>query len=88
MYDSIGRRIANDVVERSLTLGFLYELLPAHLAPGIDAAALRAGDAGALRKLVEQLSSIWTFHWQEMLEWDWEPARELLEKREAAQAEA
>ena len=88
MYDAIRRPIGNDVVERSLTLGFLYELHPDYLAPDIDAARLRAGDRAELQKLADQMKQIWTFHWQDMPERDWERAQELLAKGEARQPSA
>ena len=80
VYDTIRRPIGNDVVERSLKMGFLYELHPDYLAPNINVARLRPGDRGELKRLVDQMSEIWTFHWKEMPEQDWERAKEILIK--------
>lgn len=81
MYDAIRRPIANDVVERSLKIGFLYEFHPDYLPAGTDVEKLRAGDRNELKKVSDALQDMWRFHWAEMPEQDWEHAREMLEER-------
>ncbi|KAH8112076.1 FAD/NAD-binding domain-containing protein [Phellopilus nigrolimitatus] len=77
IYDTVRRPFANDVVERSLTIGFLYELERNHLPPGIDAAKLEAGEREELKKLVEEAYRIWSVHWERTPEEDWVRAREM-----------
>lgn len=79
IYDAIRRPIGNDVVERSLRLGFLYEFVEEHLPPGIDAAKVYAGDRDEVQKVATEVLDIWPFHSDSMPEQDWLRAQEMLE---------
>ena len=80
VYDAIRQPIGNDVVERSLKMGFLYEFHPDYLPKGIEIDELRAGNRDELQKLVDEMKCIWEFHWSEMPESDWKRAQKLLEE--------
>lgn len=81
MYDAIRRPIANDVVERSLRIGFLYEFHPGYLPEGTDVDKLHSGDREELKRISDELQEMWRFHWAEMPEQDWERACEMLEEK-------
>jgi salicylate hydroxylase len=81
VYDEIRRPIGNDVVERSLKLGFLYEFHPEYMPAGTDIEKLHAGDPKELSKVVDEVKKTWSFHWEGSPERDWERANDLLELR-------
>ena len=81
IYDAVRRPIGNDIVERSLRLGFLYELHPDYLPAGVDVAKVQAGELQELEKLIDEFKKIWRFHWSESPERDWGRASALLQER-------
>lgn len=78
VYDAVRRPIGNEVVERSLRLGFLYELHPDFLPPGTDVDSVRAGDRAQFERIAEDMEDIWGFHSGGLPEDDWRRAQELL----------
>ncbi|GJE94240.1 FAD/NAD-binding domain-containing protein [Phanerochaete sordida] len=81
VYDAVRRPIADDITERSLRTGFLYELHPDYVPAGTDLDKLRAGDPAELRRITDEARRMSRFHWAEMPEQDWERARALLERQ-------
>lgn len=79
VYDAVRRPIANDIVERSLKLGFLYEFHPGYLPAGTDINKLHAGDRDELKKVSDEMQDMWHFHWQSLPEEDWEQACKMLD---------
>ncbi|EKM54679.1 uncharacterized protein PHACADRAFT_210465 [Phanerochaete carnosa HHB-10118-sp] len=78
IYDAIRRPIASEIVERSLKMGFLYELSTDGLPPGTDAAKVHAGDRDELQKVIKVMTDLWTWHSASMPEEDWLRAQEKL----------
>ena len=85
IYDSVRRPVAADAVERSLQLGFMFELSPDYLSEGRSLEKLCAGDVEELKKYGQEVQDLYRFHWEEMPEQDWELAGGMLGKAFAAQ---
>ena len=82
VYDAIRRPIAQDVAERSLRLGGVYELDPVVMNEDIDSAKLDAGDRDELQKLIPIFWKISdSVHFTEMPDRDWERAQTMLRNR-------
>ena len=79
VYDAVRQPIGSDAVERSLRLGFLYELQAASLPADVDYARACAGDGAELARLGAAIGAVYEFHWAAMPEQDWERARAMLE---------
>lgn len=78
IYDAVRRPVASAVVERSLRVGLLYELVAAALPPGTDAARVHAGDRAEMQKVADEMVRIWAWHGERMPEEDWLRAQEML----------
>ncbi|GJE92729.1 hypothetical protein PsYK624_088850 [Phanerochaete sordida] len=78
IYDAVRRPVGNEVVERSLHVGLLYELVPSSFPPGTDAAKVHAGDRAELQKVVDEMLRVWAWHSERMPEQDWLQAQEML----------
>ena len=80
VYDHVRRPIAAEVAERSLRLGFLYELHSDYLPQNVNVEKMLKGDIEELMKVVDEMRRIWTFYSEQSPENDWEQASEVLSK--------
>lgn len=78
VYDSVRRPFANAVVETSRLIGLLYELKSASIGAGdIDINKAREGSKVELRKVGEEIQSIWENMWSSLPDKEWSAAQAL-----------
>lgn len=78
VYDSVRRPFANAVVETSRLIGLLYELKSASFGcEDIDINNAREGSRVELRKVGEEIQSIWENMWSSLPDKEWSAAQAL-----------
>lgn len=78
VYDSVRRPFANAVVETSRLIGLLYELKSAFFGcEDIDINNAREGSKVELRKVGEEIQSIWENMWSSLPDKEWSAAQAL-----------
>lgn len=79
IYDAVRRPVASDVVERSLKVGLLYELVAEAFPSGTDAAKVHAGDRDELQKVAKEIMDMWVRQNASIPEEDWLRAQDMLQ---------
>lgn len=78
VYDSVRRPFANAVVETSRLIGLLYQLKSASFGcQDIDINNAREGSKVELRKVGEEIQSIWENMWSSLPDKEWSAAQAL-----------